>query len=164
MRLFSIIIWLLVFGKTGYGQTIPKIISSKELIGVWQEGTPQGSSAWRKCFVFYKNGKYILHYSQYDDLARIKDVTGKYFTKDSALYLQIESRTEFVGGKLVHGEPSFQMEEFVLEGFKPVVIKQKSEAEPFSISNCKSKNGAKCIQIANNKYYRIFSDPNKYTD
>ncbi len=164
MRSIIIVLCIFVFAENSFAQN-SKPISSKELIGVWQINTPQEADAWGKCFVFYKNGKYILHYSQYDDIARIKSVQGRYTLRDSSFSLTIESRTEISGGTLVPGSMGFQREEFVLDGGNPIVIKQaKEEPISFYFKNCKGKNGARCIEINNNKYYKISSDPNKYTD
>lgn len=162
----SIIIFLSIFVFVGniIAQT-QKPIASKELIGVWQIDDALISSAYQKCFAFYKNGKFVLHYSEYDELARIKSVTGKYYKKDSLLYLQIESRMELIGGKLVSGSPGVESEEFVLEGAKHIIVKQRSgKPETFDITTGTSENGVQYIQINNNKYYKIFSDPNKYTN
>jgi len=162
MRLL-IIICLSFYIKGAIAQEQKQYISSsKELVGTWQYNTPQLGDAYGKNFQFYKNGTFVLNYSQYNDIGRIAKITGKYEAKDSSIYLTLVSRTEVEGGKLVAGSYGFQKEEFVLNGGKPVTIKQTGEKpEPFVLTKCKSKNGAKCIQINNNKYYQISVDPNK---
>ncbi len=156
MRLIPFLFLLFCFRTIFAQDSKQPALSSKEITGLWHINSPLVGDAYQKIFRFYKNGEFAINHSQYDDIARIKRINGKYSVADSSLFLEIETRTELIGGKLVQGNQGFQSEEFVLFDAKPVVIKQIGEkTEDYPIKRCKSKNGAKCIQVGNNKYYKF---------
>ncbi len=163
MRLIKTVICIFICVNLN-AQTTKHSFSSIQIIGSWQIGNSQVSDAFKKNIIFYKNGKFILNYDGYDDIGRIRSVSGHYKIKDTALYLTIESRMEIAGGKLTKGSPGFQTEEFTLDGGKLITIKQtnKESDEPFdlSVSEYRGDNPI-CIQIDNNKYYKLSVDPNK---
>lgn len=140
-------------------------ITNHDLSGTWQIDNKTVGDALKKNFRFYENGTFILNFSEYNDLARIKSVKGKYSigTDNSNLYLTIESRQELVGGHLEPGSPGFQSNEFVLQGAKLITIEQSdSESkEPYSLSDCGCNKGEiTCIKIEGNKYYKVSANPN----
>jgi hypothetical protein len=94
---------LLAFGQPGSDQGPG--INRQQLIGVWQEGSATMGDALRKNFQFFSDGHFVLNFSQYDDIATVRALGGKYKLDSSGLYLIAEYRKEIVGGTYEKGNP-----------------------------------------------------------
>jgi hypothetical protein len=155
---------LIFYCSLSLAQTSALKITNHNLAGTWQIDNPQVGDALKKNFRFYENGTFTLNFSEYDDLARIKSVKGRYRigADNNSIYLTIESRQELVGGHLEPGSPGFQSSEFVLEGAKLVTIRKNDSVsdEFYSLAICSAnKQKIMCIKIEGNKYYKISANP-----
>jgi hypothetical protein len=74
---------LLAFGQSGPDQGSG--ISRQQLIGVWQEGSATVGDALKKNFQFFTDGHFVLNFSQYDDIATVRALGGKYKLDSSGL-------------------------------------------------------------------------------
>ncbi len=140
-------------------------ISQTEIIGVWQINSSLVTSTLQANFQFFKTGKFVFNINGYDDLNPIYNISGSYKIERGILYLKIQQFRELVGFKIAESSPAFQFGSFVLEGGKIVTVKQTDttfvEHEINVVNNPKAS--AKCITIDNTKYYKLSSDPNKFT-
>jgi hypothetical protein len=147
-------------------QNIDSTIDQNQLVGIWQIKTPKMGDALLKNFQFFNDGRYILHFDSYDDTKRIFSISGRYRLEKRHLFLSITSRKELVGGQLIKGSPGFQRDEFVLDEGQIQEIKQDDTAgsDPFFIAVCGINKEGKinCIQIDNNKYYKLSSNPSQF--
>jgi len=158
---------LVAFGQAGADQGAG--ISRQQLIGVWQEGSATVGDALRKNFQFFPDGRFVLNFSQYDDIATVRALGGKYKFDSSGLYLMAEYRKEIVGGTYEKGNPGVDNDEFVLTGGKLTTIRQKvdsdSYVDPYILSPCKKEKrvaGHACVLICNNIYYKLSDNPGLY--
>jgi hypothetical protein len=136
-------------------------VSNHKIIGVWQVDSPNLADAWLSNYRFFKDGTFKYTFNQYDDRGRIREAKGTYTLKDGTLTVIIKTRTEFIGGDLVGGGAGFQKEELVLDGGKPIEVKQKIiEPIVFNIEWF-IKKGVRGFKIQNNTYYLISTDPHK---
>ena len=95
------------------------------IIGIWQIGSPQISSAWQENYRFFPNGTFKYTFSPYDDRKRIIAAKGNFRLHGDTLTLIIRTRIELIGGDLVGGSPGVEQDEFVLDATKTVEVKQK---------------------------------------
>lgn len=158
---------LLVFGQSGADRGPG--ISRQQLVGVWQEGSTTVGDALKKNFQFFTDGHFVLNFSQYDDIGTVRALGGKYKLDSGGLYLIAEYRKEIVGGTYEKGNPGVDKDEFVLNGGKLTVIRQKPDSDsyvdPYIVSPCKSEKrtpGHACILINYNTYYKISNAPGLY--
>jgi len=158
---------LMAFGQSGPNRG--PAISRQQLIGVWQEGSPSVGDALKKNLQFFADGHFVLNFSQYDDIATVRALGGKYKLDSSGLYLIAEYRKEIVGGTYEKGNPGVDKDEFVLNGGKLTTIRQKPDSDsyvdPYIISPCKNEKrtpGHPCILINSNTYYKLSDNPELY--
>ena len=83
---------LLAFGQSGPDRGPG--IGKQQLIGVWQEGSATMGDALRKNFQFFADDHFVLNFSQYDDIATVRALGGRYKLDSGGLYLIAEYRKE----------------------------------------------------------------------
>ncbi|HTI93111.1 MAG TPA: hypothetical protein VL727_21075 [Puia sp.] len=157
----------LVFGQQGANRSSG--VSRQQLIGVWQEGSATVGDALRKNFQFFSDGRFVLNFSQYNDISAVRGLGGQYRLDSSGLFLIADYRKEIVGGTFEKGNPGVESEEFVLTGGKLQTIRQKPDSDsyvdPYLISPCKPEKkagGHPCVVINYNTYYKLNDNPQFY--
>ena len=73
---------------------------SGALIGIWQDGTNEVSSAYLDTYTFSRNNKFEFKPNEYNGLNRIIKISGTYKIQNSEIIFDIETITELVGGKI----------------------------------------------------------------
>jgi len=151
---------------SSFAQKYSGSIKGKDLIGTWQANTEVIGDAMQENFHFFANGKYIYNFNGYDDVKRILGVIGHYRFDGEQLFLTIEYRKEYTGGKLISGSPGFQKSIFVLDSGEVQMIKQKDidpgDSYSIEVLEVSGQGEIKCIEIYRKKYYKISFDPDKY--
>ena len=142
----------------------PTNISTKNLIGVWQEKDSIVGSGLRAFYVFLPNNSFYYFTNGYDNLNPLVNISGTFAIKNESINFKIKKykiRTDF---NIISTEPAWKFGEFAIDkgGLKEVINKDTSEIV-HSIKSCnlKSKN-RKCIVINNVKFFRVYDDPNKF--
>ncbi|KAA2238605.1 hypothetical protein F0L74_20490 [Chitinophaga agrisoli] len=140
------------------------LLSSKDIIGVWQEKTPQMADAWLACLQFYRDGKFAYHRSQYEDLNPFLSVYGRYRIKGNTLYLKVKNRREWRAGDLINPSSGLQPGIFVLDGGKAVTVPQKDTSREIAvaISVCDKTGATPCILFNSDSYFRLSTNPTVY--
>ncbi len=140
------------------------LLSTKDIIGVWQEKTPQMADAWLACLQFYRDGKFAYHRSQYEDLNPFLSVYGHYRLKGNTLYLKVKNRREWRAGDLINPSTGLQPGIFVLDGGKAVTVPQKDTSREIAvaISVCDKTGATPCILFNSESYFRLSTNPTVY--
>jgi len=163
----NIIFLLMICPLVGIAQNIDSTINQRQLIGVWQIGTPKLGDALLAHYQFFENGEFIYNFSQYDDAQRVLALKGHYRSVGNKLFISIQSRVELTGGYFTKGSPGFQASPFVLEGGTIETFNQvdtTNQRDPFILSVTLTNKKGKIVglKIDNNKYYKLTDNPLKY--
>jgi hypothetical protein len=67
-------------------QKADSVISSGQLVGVWQMKTSRIGDALLENFQFFKDGHFAYNFSQYDDVNRVLALNGTYRLVGNQLY------------------------------------------------------------------------------
>jgi len=96
----------------------------QKLIGIWH-AAPSIGSGYNDMFFFYKDNRFKLYYSQYDEEKRVLDISGEWSVNENKLKLSVDEKTVVVGGELVESSPSATSEYSIING-----TVQKEKIEP----------------------------------
>lgn len=75
-------------------------IKSQNIVGLWQEGTPEISAAYHNTYNFLQDGTFSFNPSEYDGLKRILSIDGQYKLENDKLLLTITGTHELIGGTI----------------------------------------------------------------
>ena len=139
-------------------------ITTREIVGVWQEKTAQMADAWLACLQFYKDGKFAYHRSQYEDLNPFLSIYGQYRIKGNMLYLKVKYRREWRAGDLISPSPGLQPGIFVLDGGKAVTVPQQDSTREIAVAlgKCDVNSASPCILFNRDSYFRVSPNPGYY--
>jgi hypothetical protein len=138
------------------------VISKKDIVGVWQEGSPSVGAGYGTYFQFYKDGRFIYNTSGYDQTHILYNIYGKYRLEGNALLLKVKYRKELRDADVAQTESAMESGLFKFEGGKAVTIQQKDTTEMyFNLTKDAKKYNKICIKIENDKYYKVESNPDK---
>ena len=152
----KIILLFVVTIRLGYA-------NAQQLVGIWQYSTAELSSGYIETYQFFSDGKFRFNTSQYDALARIKTIGGKYKVENKRIVFFVEYTIEDEGGVPKIGEISSGSDSWAIMNGKRVkkhllkVIKQYAELE---LSD-KSRNPS-WICINRMKYYKVHNNPDNF--
>lgn len=140
-------------------------ITIKDIEGVWQINTPIVSSGLLEYFQFYRDGKFIYHTSSYDNLNPLLYIIGSFKIQSNLLYIRVDSIGLLTGAKIIGEDPGADFGIFQQFGGKVKITAQaNSSFESHIINKCSEKNNDKCIEIDNDKYYKLSPNPNSFKD
>ncbi len=138
-------------------------VKTSDLVGTWNN-TATVADAWNRAYQFFPNGTFAFHFSQYDDIGRVRSLRGKYRVHGDTLYLSIQTRIERVGGFVLGGAMGTE-DEWILSKSTLQSVDQES---PYG-------EVARSIRLLRRQqwnfilddrsdwtYYRIDSDPDFY--
>lgn len=139
------------------------VLAQTNIVGVWQSESPEIGSAWLDTYQFFSNGKFSFNVNQYDELARIISIKGKYRIAKDTLFLRVESFVENQGGYISRSTFSSLHNSWSIDGnIKVIEVKQSEiKEEPISLKIFK-KEDKECLLMDNAIFYRIYDNPNKY--
>jgi len=141
-------------------------VSKTDIVGVWQFGSPTIGAYVMENFQFSKNGKFIYNYEPEDDTRNIVQLKGTYRMEKSLLFFTVTSRKERVGGGLEAAALGTDEYLFVFNNDSTRVVRYKNpkELNPLEILDVKKTAKSFSIHINNRVYYKLSSDPNKYSE
>jgi hypothetical protein len=167
----TVIICLLSTGlivSNGFAQSgtnVPKL-SSKDIVGIWQIGSPVVGAYLVEHFQFFKNGTFVYHYDPDDDTRNIIELKGSYLFKDNDLYFTIKSRIVRKGGSIATGAVGTDDYLFTFDNDSTKIVMERNakQLDPVIIMAVKRNSKYFMIKINNRNYYKVSSDPAKYED
>ena len=131
---------------------------AQNLIGVWQEATPEVSSGYHNVYQFNVDGTFKFKTDEYFGLKRVISINGKYTFVKGTLNLTVLSTTELIGGNversMTSGEASDSWE--IVGGEVKTFILPKAINTNIIVEAKKSDNDdAELILLDKRKYYKI---------
>lgn len=136
-------------------------LSDQQLIGIWH-AAPSVGSGFENMFYFYKDNRFKLSYSQYDEEKRVLDISGEWTVDENELKLSVEEKTVVIGGELVESSPSATSKYRIVDG----IIKKKKVDPPevivYSIKkvdNVIDSPYEEVLLINEEYYWKISDDP-----
>jgi hypothetical protein len=132
--------------------------SAQNLVGVWQEGTPEVSSGYHNVYQFNIDGTFKFKTDEYFGLKRIISINGKYKRIKNALALTILSTTEVVGGSLERSTTSGEASdswEIVGGEVKTLALPKMVSVNVIVESKKSDSDDAELILLDKRKYYKI---------
>ncbi|WP_439694802.1 hypothetical protein ACFGVS_16695 [Mucilaginibacter sp. AW1-7] len=141
-------------------------ISKTDIVGVWQLGTATLGANLLEYFQFFKDGTFVYHYDGNDDTRNIISIKGRYLLDKNQLIFTIRSKVERTGQGIATGGIGTDANIFVLDNDSTKVISEKNpkKLDPVFILNAKKTAKYFKIDINNRTYYKLSSDPNKFSD
>ena len=133
-------------------------VNAQNLIGVWQEKTPEISSGYHNVYQFNTDGTFKFKADEYFGLKRIISLNGKYKFVKNVLSLTIISTTEIFGGNIERstssGEASDSWE--IVGGEVKTIMLPKVMNVNIIIESKKSDNDdSELVLFDKIKYYKI---------
>lgn len=145
---------------TGTSEKSDELIS-QQLIGIWH-AAPSVGSGYDNLFFFYKNNRFKLCYSQYDEAKRVIDISGKWTVDGNKLKLSVDEKTVVIGGELVESSPSSASEYSLINGTIEKQILDPPEIIEYEISQIEKDTESPYenkVMINGTYYWRICDDP-----
>ena len=135
-----------------------RALSSKSLVGHWQQGSPETPDARPDSDRFFADARFVFELSQFDGSKRLVALRGHWRRVDGGLAFRVTARTELVGGRIGWSPGSSNGR--ALTGTRRMEIDQPGGAESDAlIAACASLHDADCIAIHGVNDDRISFDP-----
>ncbi len=132
-----------------------------ELVGIWH-ASPSVGAGYNNLFFFYKDNKFKLNYSQYDEEKRTLDVSGKWSVDKDKLILLITQKTVIVGGELGEASPSATSKYSIENGKVQKEVLDSPETIEYDLVQFEKATDSpygKKISIDKVFYWKISDDP-----
>lgn len=155
----SLLIVIICFAKQIYAQ---QKLSKKNLIGVWQYGSPHIGDELGQSFAFFDNGNFIFYNGKNgDDVVSTLNLKGKYRLDEKSIYFTIISRMMVDKAQISIIDPGIKWGIFEYGGddetVKEIVEKDPKEiADPATFTIIAPNH----IKINDEEYYKVSSNPN----
>jgi len=170
--LFIIVISVYLLDNNAYAQvTTQSILSSPsvskaDFVGVWQLGTATLGANLLEYFQFFKDGTFVYHYDGEDDTRNIISLKGRYLLKTNQLFFTVTSKVVRTGKGIETGAIGTDANIFVLDNDSTRVVLERNpkKLDPVFILNAKKTAKYFKMDINNRTYYKVSSDPNKFSD
>ena len=129
---------------------------SNTLIGIWQAGTNEISSAYLDTYTFNENNKFEFKPNEYNGLNRIIKISGTYRIQNSEIIFHTETITELTGGEIERSTTTTLSDSWSIDGGKLITKKINKTKQKASFKFCKSEGDKQnCFKIDERSYFKI---------
>lgn len=138
-------------------------LTVKDLVGVWQYGSPRIGDQLNQSFAFFNNGNFFFNNGKLgDDLVALRGLKGHYRLEKNKMYFTIISRLLVDNDNIGVTTPEVEDGIFIYKDILPneIFMKEPKEiSDPVAIIVIKPNH----IKINDEDYYKVASNPNDAT-
>ncbi|WP_321439183.1 hypothetical protein [uncultured Bacteroides sp.] len=137
------------------------IAKAQNLVGVWQENTPEVAATYINSYSFFSDGTFHYNTNGFNGLNRILTIGGKYKTENNNLDFHVEYTIELVGGTLERSMTETLSDSWsIIDGKIEKIPLRNKLIEKVSFIGISNIDDKEYIIIDKIRYYKVSDCPN----